>query len=163
MNIRLKNKLLYFDNYKLRCAIGKRGITNNKKEGDQKTPKGTFLFKSIFYRKDKIANLKSALNRKIIKKNMGWCNDPGSKYYNKLIYFPFKESAEKLWLANRVYDVIVVINYNLKPVIKNKGSAIFLHIAKKNYSPTEGCIAINKKDMLFLITKINNKTKLIIN
>ena len=163
MNIRLINKFLYFDNYKLRCAIGKRGITNNKKEGDQKTPKGTFLFKSIFYRKDKISNLKSALNKKIIKKNMGWCNDPGSKHYNKLIYFPFKESAEKLWLAKRVYDVIVVINYNLKPVIKNKGSAIFLHIAKKNYSPTKGCVAINKKDMLFLITKINNKTKLIIN
>ena len=163
MNIRLINKFLYFDNYKLRCSLGKRGITNNKKEGDQKTPKGTFLFKSIFYRKDKISNLKSALNKKIIKKNMGWCNDPGSKHYNKLIYFPFKESAEKLWLAKRVYDVIVVINYNLKPVIKNKGSAIFLHIAKKNYSPTKGCVAINKKDMLFLITKINNKTKLIIN
>lgn len=163
MNIRLINKFLYFDNYKLRCTIGKRGITNNKKEGDLKTPKGNFLFKSIFYRKDKISNLKSALNKKIIKKNMGWCNDPGSKHYNKLIYFPFKESAEKLWLAKRVYDVIVVINYNLKPVIKNKGSAIFLHIAKKNYSPTKGCVAINKKDMLFLITKINNKTKLIIN
>lgn len=163
MNIRLINKFLYFDNYKLRCSLGKRGITNNKKEGDLKTPKGNFLFKSIFYRKDKISNLKSALNKKIIKKNMGWCNDPGSKHYNKLIYFPFKESAEKLWLAKRVYDVIVVINYNLKPVIKNKGSAIFLHIAKKNYSPTKGCVAINKKDMLFLITKINNKTKLIIN
>lgn len=163
MNIRLINKFLYFDNYKLRCSLGKRGITNNKKEGDQKTPKGTFLFKSIFYRKDKISNLKCVLNKKIIKKNMGWCNDPGSKHYNKLIYFPFKESAEKLWLAKRVYDVIVVINYNLKPVIKNKGSAIFLHIAKKNYSPTKGCVAINKKDMLFLITKINNKTKLIIN
>ena len=163
MNIRLINKFLYFDNYKLKCSLGKRGITNNKKEGDQKTPKGTFLFKSIFYRKDKISNLKSALNKKIIKKNMGWCNDPGSKHYNKLIYFPFKESAEKLWLAKRVYDVIVVINYNLKPVIKNKGSAIFLHIAKKSYSPTKGCVAINKKDMLFLITKINNKTKLIIN
>ena len=163
MNIRLINKFLYFDNYKLRCTIGKRGITNNKKEGDLKTPKGNFLFKSIFYRKDKVSNLQCFLNKKIIKKNMGWCNDPGSKHYNKLIYFPFKESAEKLWLAKRVYDVIVVINYNLKPVIKNKGSAIFLHITNKNYSPTKGCIAINKKDMLFLITKINNKTKLIIN
>ena len=73
MNIRLINKFLYFDKYKLRCTIGKRGITNNKKEGDQKTPKGTFRFKSIFYRKDKIPNLKCVLNKKIIKKNMGWC------------------------------------------------------------------------------------------
>ncbi len=163
MDIRLINKFLYFDNYKLRCAIGKRGITNNKKEGDQKTPKGTFSFKSIFYRKDKISNLKCVLNKKIIKKNMGWCDDPISKYYNKLIYFPFKNSAEKLWLKEKIYDIILIINYNLKPVIKGKGSAIFLHIAKKNYAPTRGCIAINKKDMLFFITKVNSRTKLIIN
>ena len=163
MNIRLINKFLYFDNYKLRCSLGKRGITNNKKEGDQKTPKGTFLFKSIFYRKDKISNLKCVLNKKIIKKNMGWCDDPISKYYNKLIYFPFKNSAEKLWLKEKIYDIILIINYNLKPVIKGKGSAIFLHIAKKNYAPTRGCIAIKKKDMLFFITKVNSRTKLIIN
>ena len=163
MNIRLINKFLYFDKYKLRCTIGKRGITNNKKEGDQKTPKGTFRFKSIFYRKDKIPNLKCVLNKKIIKKNMGWCDDPKSKDYNKLIYFPFKNSAENLWLKNNIYDIILIINYNLMPIIKNKGSAIFLHIAKKNYTPTKGCIAVSKKDILFLITKISSRSKLIIN
>ena len=68
-----------------------------------------------------------------------------------------------MWLNNRIYDVVVVINYNLRPAIKNKGSAIFLHVAKKNYSPTKGCIAVNKKDILFLIRKINKNTKLIIN
>ena len=163
MNIKLKNKFLYFDNYKLRCSIGKRGITVNKKEGDQKTPKGTFKFKSIFYRKDKLSNLKSFIKKKIIKKNMGWCDDPKSRFYNKLIELPFKESAEKMWLKSGIYDIVLVLNYNLKPIIKNKGSAIFLHLAKRNYSPTKGCIAVNKEDMFLLVRKINNKTKLIIN
>jgi len=163
MNIKLKNKFLYFDNYKLRCSIGKRGITVNKKEGDQKTPKGTFKFKSIFYRKDKLSNLKSFIRKRIIKKNMGWCDDPKSRFYNKLIELPFKESAEKMWLKSGIYDIVLVLNYNLKPIIKNKGSAIFLHLAKRNYSPTKGCIAVNKKDMFLLLKKINNKTKLTIN
>jgi L,D-peptidoglycan transpeptidase YkuD (ErfK/YbiS/YcfS/YnhG family) len=162
MNIKLINKFLYYNKYKLRCAIGKRGITYNKIEGDQKTPKGTFIFKYILYRKDRLRFLKSQLKKKIIKKNMGWCDDPSSKLYNKLIRFPFKKNAERLWLSKKIYDVILIIDYNLNPVIKNKGSAIFFHLAKKNYLPTKGCIAVAKKDMLFLINKINNKTKLVI-
>jgi len=163
MNIKLKNKYLYFDKYKIKCALGKRGITSKKVEGDKKTPRGTFTLKSIFYRKDRVSKIKSSLLKKKIKKNMGWCDDIRSKYYNKMINFPFNLSAEKLWLKENIYDVVVVINYNLKPVIKEKGSAIFLHIAKKNYQSTNGCIAIKKKDILLLISKVNNKTKIIIN
>jgi L,D-peptidoglycan transpeptidase YkuD (ErfK/YbiS/YcfS/YnhG family) len=163
MDIKLKNKFIYFDKYKIKCAIGKRGITSKKKEGDNKTPKGIYLFKSLFYRKDRISKINSVLKKKIIKKNMGWCDDTDSQYYNKLIKFPFDCSAEKLWLRQNIYDLVVVINYNLKPVMKNKGSAIFLHIAKRNYDPTKGCIAIKKKDLILLVSKINNKTKIIIN
>ena len=94
---------------------------------------------------------------------MGWCDDPNLKNYNKLIKFPFKGRAEKMWLKDRIYDVLIVIDYNLKPIVTNKGSAIFLHIAKKNYSTTKGCIAVRKKDIIFLAHKINNKTKIIIN
>ena len=162
MNIKLKNKFLYFDKYKIKCAIGKRGITSKKKEGDNKTPMGSFTFISIFYRKDRISKIKSKLKKNSIKKNMGWCDDISSKHYNKMIKFPFDLSAEKLWLKNNVYDVIIVINYNLKPIIKNKGSAIFLHIAKKNYAHTRGCVAITKKNMILLASKINNKTKITI-
>ena len=163
MNIKLKNKFLYFDKYKIKCAIGKRGITSKKEEGDEKTPRGTFSLISMFYRKDRIPIIKSCFKKKKIKKHMGWCDDTNSKFYNKLVRLPFDLSAEKLWINENIYDVIVVINYNLKPVIKNKGSAIFLHIAKKNYTPTKGCVAINKKDMFLLISKINKKSKLIIN
>ena len=162
MNIKLKNKFLYFDKYKIKCAIGKRGITSKKIEGDKKTPLGVFTLKSIFYRKDRIAKMKSLLKKKHIKKNMGWCDDISSRHYNKMIKFPFNQGAERLWLKENIYDVIIVINYNLKPILLNKGSAIFLHIAKKNYTPTKGCVGIAKKDILFLINKINTKTKIII-
>ena len=160
MIIKLKNKFLYFNQYKIKCAIGKRGITSKKIEGDEKTPKGTFTLKSIFYRKDRISSIKTSLKKTIIKKNMGGCDDSSSRYYNRLVKLPFNLSAEKLWLKARVYDVIIIINYNLKPTIKNKGSAIFLHIAKRNYRPTKGCIAITKKDIILLISKMNNKTKI---
>tara|TARA_B100000780_G_scaffold274122_1_gene238685 strand:- start:3488 stop:3979 length:492 start_codon:yes stop_codon:yes gene_type:complete len=162
MNIRLIKKFLYFGKYRMKCAIGKRGITSKKIEGDQKTPKGTFRFRSIFYRKDRIYKIKTILKKYVIKNKMGWCDDVRSKHYNKNIMFPFDGSAEKLWLKENIYDLIVVINYNLKPVVRNKGSAIFLHVARRNYKPTRGCIAVTKKDLILLVSKINNKTKLII-
>jgi L,D-peptidoglycan transpeptidase YkuD (ErfK/YbiS/YcfS/YnhG family) len=162
MNIKLKNKFLYFKDYRIKCAIGKRGITSNKVEGDRKTPKGTFKLKSIFYRKDRIFKIKSSLKKNIIRKNMGWCDDPSSKYYNQIVKFPFNKKAEQLWKKNNVYDIIIIIDYNLRPIMKNKGSAIFLHIAKKKYEPTQGCVAVNKKNMYLLIKKINNRTKIII-
>ena len=160
MNIKLKNKFLYLDEYKIKCAIGKRGITSKKSEGDNKTPSGIFQFKTIFYRKDRILITKSRLQKIVIRKNMGWCDDSASKHYNKLIKFPFRFKAEKFWLKENIYDVIIIINYNMKPILKKKGSAIFLHIAKKNYTPTKGCVAISKKDMNLLISKIDSKTKL---
>ena len=162
MNIKLKDKYLYYLNYKIKCAIGKKGITKNKKENDLKTPSGIFKLKKIFYRKDRIKFIRTPLKKKYIKKNVGWCDDPNSKYYNREIKFPFKGSAEKLWRKDSIYDLIIVLNYNFNPIIKNKGSAIFLHICKKNYAPTKGCVAINKKDMINLLVNIKSNTKLII-
>jgi L,D-peptidoglycan transpeptidase YkuD (ErfK/YbiS/YcfS/YnhG family) len=160
MNIELKNKFLYFQKYKLRCSIGKRGISINKKEGDKKTPKGEFRLKYILYRKDRIFKFKTKLKKIAINKKMGWCDDPNSAYYNKIIIYPFKFNAEKLWRRENIYDIIIVIDYNINPVLKNKGSAIFLHIAKKKYQPTDGCVAVNKKNIRLIASKINKKTKL---
>ena len=106
MNIKLKNKFLYFNEYRIKCSIGKRGITARKIEGDCKTPRGIFGFRTLFYRKDRILKIKSSLKKIIIKKNMGWCDDPKSKNYNKMIKFPFNCSAEKLWLKKNIYDII---------------------------------------------------------
>jgi L,D-peptidoglycan transpeptidase YkuD (ErfK/YbiS/YcfS/YnhG family) len=157
MHIHIKNKKLFINHYKVKCVVGKRGIGNKKKEGDNITPKGKFKIKSILYRKDRISNFKSEINKLIIQKNMGWCDDPRSKQYNKLIKFPFKFSAEKLYRTDNIYDIILVLNFNCNPVRKNKGSAIFIHIAKRNYNKTAGCIAVSKKDMKKIIKKIKKK------
>ena len=81
----------------------------------------------------------------MINKKMGWCDDPKSKKYNQLIELPFKFNFEKLYRNDDIYDIIFILSFNTNPVLKNKGSAIFIHIAKKNYSPTKGCVAIKKE------------------
>ena len=158
MHILIKNKKLSIDSYKVKCAIGKRGIKLKKREGDLITPKGIFKIKYILYRKDRISNFKSKIKKIIIHKNLGWCDDPKSKEYNKLIKFPFSYSAEKLYKRDNIYDIVIVLNYNMNPIKINKGSAIFIHVAKKNYKNTEGCIAVKKKDLIKIIKLINSKT-----
>ena len=158
MHIIIKNKILSYGNYKVKCAVGKRGIGIKFKEGDLITPKGIYKITKIFLRKDRIKNFRTKIKTFPIKKNMGWCNDPNSKNYNKLINYPFNSTFEKLFRKDNIYDVIMVLNYNMKPVIKNKGSAIFLHISKKNYSSTEGCIAISKSHIKKLLMLISSST-----
>ena len=160
MNIKIKKHLLLYKDYKLKCAIGKSGIISSKKEGDLATPKGTFELGTFYYRKDNNKPLKCKIKKKIIKKKMGWCNDSRSKKYNKEISFPFKYGAEKLYRKDKIYDLFINIKYNFSPVIKEKGSAIFLHITDGKYKPTIGCIAIAKKDFLKILPLINNKTKI---
>ena len=95
----------------------------------------------------------------IIKKNMGWCNDPASQKYNRMINLPFSTSYERLFRKENIYDIILVLDYNMNPIKKNKGSAIFIHIAKKNYKKTKGCIATGKKQLLEILKKIKFNTK----
>ena len=163
MHIYINNKFISYNNYKAKCAVGKRGISIKKKEGDFITPKGTFKIREIFYRKDRVQNLITRLKKTVIRKNMGWCDDPKSKKYNKLIYFPFKHSAEKLYRRENIYDIILVLNFNMKPVKKDKGSAIFIHVARKSFQPTQGCIALNKFELIKLVKsiKINTVIKII--
>ena len=160
MNIIIKNHFLLYKGYKLKCSIGKSGLTCSKKEGDLATPKGLFKLGLLYYRKDRIKLRKCAIKRKIIKKNMGWCNDTRSKKYNKEISFPFKYRAEKLYRKDNIYNIIINIKYNHSPVIKGKGSAIFLHLCKKKYKGTSGCVALEKKDFLKIIPLINKRTKI---
>ena len=162
MHIVVKNKFLYFRHYKVKCAIGKRGIDVKKKEGDLITPKGTYKIKRILYRKDRLKKLRSKLKKMIITKKMGWCDDAKSKQYNRLIKLPFNYSHEKIWRNDNIYDIILVLDFNMSPVRKNKGSAIFLHVAKKTFTPTKGCIAIRKKVLKRIVSEINKKTKIVI-
>ena len=160
MNIIIKKHLLIYKDYKLKCSIGKSGLTKSKKEGDLKTPRGLFDLGSLYYRKDRINKPKCKLKKKIIKKNMGWCDDPESKKYNQEITYPFKYKSEKLFKKKRIYDLFINIKYNQNPAIKKKGSAIFLHLTNFRYKPTKGCVAIKKNDFLKILPHINSRTKI---
>ena len=159
MHITINKKFLTFNNYKAKCALGKRGIGLKRKEGDLITPKGTFKVKYILYRKDRVKKIQSKLKRITIKKDMGWCDDPKSSYYNKLIKLPSKYTYEKLYKKENIYDIILVLNFNMNPVLKKKGSAIFIHVARKNFERTEGCVAIKKAYLLKIIKEIKTSTK----
>ena len=163
MNIIIKKNLLLFKDYKLKCCIGKSGIKKFKKEGDLSTPKGTFKLGLLYFRKDRNGVIKSKLKKRIIKKNMGWCDDVRSNKYNREINLPSKFKAEKLYRKNKIYDIFIHIKYNQSPTIKGKGSAIFLHLTNKKYHPTKGCIAILKKDFLKILPLIKKNTKILIN
>ena len=158
-----KSGYLKYKDFKFKCALGKAGVGKKKIEGDNITPKGTFEIVKIYYRSDKIKKIYSKIKLFKINKKMGWCNDPISKKYNQLIKLPSKYTHEKLHRRDNVYDLVVVLNYNTTPIIKNKGSAIFIHVAKKKYKKTAGCVALKKKHLVKLIKNIKNKTKIIIN
>ena len=159
MHILINKKYLTFNNYKVKCVVGKRGIGFKRKEGDFITPKGTYKVKYILYRKDRVKKIQTKIKKIAIRKDMGWCDDPKSKDYNKLIKLPCSYNFEKLFRKENSYDIILILNYNMAPIVKNKGSAIFIHIASKNYKKTEGCIALKKIHLLKIIKKINKNTK----
>ena len=154
-----KNKLIV-DEFIFQCCIGKNGITNNKIEGDFKTPKGKFNLGDLFYKYKRDVK-ESNLNKKKIKKSMGWCNNINSKNYNKLIKISKNEKYEKILRKDYKYDLMIPIEYNYKKVIPNKGSAIFLHITK-NYKGTAGCIALSKKDFLIMIKILDKKNQILV-
>ena len=160
MLIRLKNKdTLELEDFEFRCCVGKRGLKLKKKEGDFCTPKGQFKLISLYYRADRIKNIKCNLPKKKITKNMGWCNDPKNKKYNSLINIKNKIKHEKMYRKDNKYDLLIVLDYNFNKPIPYRGSAIFLHLTK-NYKPTAGCVAIKQKDMFVLLKIIDQKTKI---
>mgnify|MGYP001196592299 FL=1 len=160
MLIYLKNKdTLICDDFKFKCSIGTNGIAKNKIEGDKCTPKGIFKFGNLYYRKDRNPRPETKSKIRIIKKNMGWCDDPQSRYYNKEISIGMTIKHEILYKKSFIYDYFLVIEFNTKKRIPFKGSAIFVHLTK-NYKPTAGCIGLKKKDFLILLKLINKKTRI---
>jgi len=155
-----KSGYLKYKNFKYRCALGKAGVNKKIKEGDNVTPKGIFKITKIYYRADKIKVIKTNIKKIRITKNMGWCDDPASQFYNRQIKLPSKFSHEKLYRNDDLYDLVAILNYNTDPVIKNKGSAIFMHIAKSSYKKTEGCIALKKDDLIKILMQIKKNTKI---
>ena len=161
MTISIKNKhTLQIDEFKFKCCIGKKGSTIQKKEGDKKSPKGTFGIENLYFRKDRMNKPFTSLKCIPIKKNMGWCDDTRyPKKYNKLFKIQKNIKHEKLNRQDNKYDLLIPIKYNFKKPVIGLGSCIFIHLVK-NYYPTAGCIALKKKDFLILLKLIKKNSKI---
>ena len=159
MIIHVKNKnTLIIGDFTLKCCVGKNGVTSHKKEGDYSTPRGLFKLKKLYYRNDRVGSPKCKIKKKIITKNLGWCDDSAHKKYNEENKVFNKKTREKFYRIDNKYDYIITINHNEKKV-PFKGSAIFLHLTE-NYKPTAGCIALKKKDFAILLKIIDQNTKI---
>ena len=153
---------LFFKNKKISCFVGKNGIGYKKKEGDLITPKGIFKVVRIFYRPDKLKKIKSAIPTYEIKKYYKWCTDPKNVNYNSLVLKKINCIYENLFRDDDLYDLILVLNYNLNKK-KYRGSAIFIHCMSEKKKFTEGCIAIKKEDLTKIIQRLTPLTRFIIN
>ena len=162
-----KNYFLKVGNKVFRCQVGSLGLKNAAKkiEGDKTTPIGKWYLKSLYYRPDRVLRpklkKKNFLKIKRITKYCGWCDDIRSHYYNKYITInntrSFNINHERLWRQDNAYDIVVETSYNTKPIIKNRGSAIFIHCSFENFRTTAGCVALEKRDLMFLIKNLNRK------
>ena len=161
MTIFVKNKhTLIIDEFVFKCCIGKNGSALKKKEGDKKTPKGTYKIENLYYRKDRIQKPETSLKCVQITNKMGWCNDiKFPKNYNKLIKLKHKPKCEKLYRHDYKYNLLIPIKYNFNKSIIGRGSCIFIHLTK-NYKPTAGCIALKKKDFLIMLKIIKKNSKI---
>ena len=161
MTIFVKNKhTLQIDEFEFRCCIGEKGSTSNKKEGDKKSPKGTFQIENLYFREDRIKKPLTLLKCMKIKKDMGWCDDINfPKKYNKLIRVKKKIRHEKLKRKDNKYDLLIPIKYNFIKPITGIGSCIFIHLTK-NYKPTAGCIALKENDFLIMLKLVKKDSKI---
>lgn len=143
-----------------RCTLGAGGVREDKLEGDAATPAGEFPLRRIYFRNDRVVLPKVALPARPINEHDGWCDDPRAPTYNRLVHIPNDWSAEKMWREDGLYDLVVVVGYNDNPPEGEWGSAIFLHIAREDYSPTQGCVAFARDDLLELLPLLNRETRL---
>lgn len=145
-----------------RCVLGKGGVVaaEEKIEGDHATPAGEFSLRKVLYRPDRISFLDTDLPTEEITERDGWCDEPTDSNYNRKVKLPYPSSAEKLWREDGLYDIIVVIGYNDEPVVAERGSAVFMHVAREGYEPTEGCVALAASDLLHILPLLGPGSKI---
>jgi L,D-peptidoglycan transpeptidase YkuD (ErfK/YbiS/YcfS/YnhG family) len=137
-----------FSGHRYRCALGRSGARVDKREGDGATPVGCFVFRRVLYRADRLPAPRTHLPVAPIAPDDGWCDDPADPLYNKPVRLPYPASHERMWRDDGIYDLVVVIGHNDDPVRPGLGSAVFLHLARADYGPTEGCVALVLPDLL---------------
>lgn len=154
---------LSFNGRTYKCASGRGGIKTNKQEGDGATPAGTFALRKVLYRPDRVQKPKTNLPIEPLGRNDAWCDDINCPAYNTQVKLPHNGSFEELWREDDLYDILAVVGYNDAPPVPGNGSAIFLHIARPEYTPTAGCIALNKEDLLEVLAAAGPDTMLAVN
>lgn len=146
-----------------RCSLGRGGVSLDKQEGDGATPAGSFPLREVYYRPDKFSRPPAtALPVRALRPEDGWCDEPASPRYNQPVRLPFPASHERLWRDDDLYDLIVVVGYNDEPVVRGRGSAIFLHQARADYGPTAGCLAFSRADLLDILARLGPGSRVVI-
>ncbi len=149
---------LVFGSLDVPCALGRGGLTHRKREGDGATPVGQFALVSVFYRVDRGARPRTDLPSRALKRTDGWCDDPADGRYNRLVRLPFAGSHEVMWRDDRLYAIVVVLDCNLHPRVRGRGSAIFFHVAREDFPPTEGCVTVAPHVMRRLLAMAGRNT-----
>jgi L,D-peptidoglycan transpeptidase YkuD (ErfK/YbiS/YcfS/YnhG family) len=162
LNAAARRGHIQFGPFRFPCALGRSGVRVLKREGDGVTPRGRVRLRSVLYRPTGVRRFRTALELRVLHECDGWCDNACDRNYNRPVVLPYPESAERLWRTDGVYDVVVVLGYNDVPRIKNRGSAIFLHIARRGFQPTEGCIAMRRDDLLRLLKAVPRLTEIVI-
>jgi L,D-peptidoglycan transpeptidase YkuD (ErfK/YbiS/YcfS/YnhG family) len=144
------------------AALGRTGIRALKREGDGGTPLGRFSVRQVLYRADRIGPPRTLLPVHAIRDHDGWCDDPADRNYNRLIRLPSRRGVEGLKRADHLYDLVLVLGYNDLPRVKGKGSAIFVHLARPGFTPTDGCIALDRHDLTMLLAELKLGSEIIV-
>jgi L,D-peptidoglycan transpeptidase YkuD (ErfK/YbiS/YcfS/YnhG family) len=137
-----------------RCALGRGGRGAKVREGDGITPVGRWPVRAVLYRPDRLRRPRTALPLRAIRAHDGWCDDPTDGRYNRMVKLPFRRSHERLWRGDHLYDIVIVLGYNDRPRSLGRGSAIFIHLARRDFAPTAGCIALRRPDLLRLLERL---------
>jgi L,D-peptidoglycan transpeptidase YkuD (ErfK/YbiS/YcfS/YnhG family) len=147
---------------RLPCALGRGGIRARKREGDGATPLGRFSICRVYYRADRLPRPRAPLPVSPLRPSHGWCDAPSDRNYNRPVTLPYPASAERMWREDGLYDIVVVLDHNQRPRKRAGGSAVFMHIARSDYAPTAGCVALARQDLGRLLARISRATRLVL-
>jgi L,D-peptidoglycan transpeptidase YkuD (ErfK/YbiS/YcfS/YnhG family) len=153
---------LTLDGQAFRCALGHGGIRLDKREGDGATPAGAWPLRQVLYRADRGPVPATGLPLTSISPQDGWCDAPDDARYNRPVRLPYPASAEALWREDALYDLVAVIGYNDTPPVAGRGSAIFMHVAKPGYAPTEGCVALARGDLVAVLARCRPGSRIVV-
>ncbi len=154
------NSIAEWNGQRFPCALGRSGVTADKREGDGATPAGDHALRRVLYRADRVARPQTVLPAAPLSPLDAWCDDPKDPGYNTLVRQPYGAGVELLWRDDHLYDIIVVLEYNDDPVVPGRGSAIFLHIAGPDFAPTRGCVAVSRENLLRILAACDSTTRL---